>query len=79
MLKASPSSDPFGLAWMTLKSPSYRCRPMRRQRGSMIAIGPDAFADFLDGAHAMDRHFVETPLEENPKPYVGMYINDDIN
>jgi glucose-6-phosphate isomerase len=31
----------------------------------MIAIGPDAFADFLDGAHAMDRHFVETPLEEN--------------
>lgn len=31
----------------------------------MIAIGPDAFADFLDGAYAMDRHFVETPLEEN--------------
>lgn len=31
----------------------------------MIAVGPDAFAEFLDGAHAMDRHFVETPLEEN--------------
>ncbi|WP_417710654.1 glucose-6-phosphate isomerase [Roseibium aggregatum] len=31
----------------------------------MIAIGPDAFTDFLSGAHAMDTHFAETPLEHN--------------
>ncbi|EAV45429.1 glucose-6-phosphate isomerase [Roseibium aggregatum IAM 12614] len=31
----------------------------------MIAIGPDAFTDFLSGAHAMDTHFAETPLEQN--------------
>jgi glucose-6-phosphate isomerase len=31
----------------------------------MIAIGPDAFSDFLEGAHAMDSHFAEAPLEEN--------------
>ncbi len=31
----------------------------------MIAIGADAFADFLEGAHALDRHFQETPLEKN--------------
>ncbi|WP_306144588.1 glucose-6-phosphate isomerase [Roseibium sp. MMSF_3412] len=31
----------------------------------MIAIGPDAFSDFLEGAHAMDVHFQEAPLENN--------------
>ncbi|GAB2183584.1 glucose-6-phosphate isomerase [Roseibium sp. LAB1] len=31
----------------------------------MIAIGPDAFSDFLAGAHAMDIHFAEAPLEKN--------------
>ncbi|WP_434051108.1 MAG: glucose-6-phosphate isomerase [Roseibium sp.] len=31
----------------------------------MIAIGPDAFSDFLEGAHAMDVHFQEAPLEKN--------------
>ncbi|MEP2704849.1 MAG: glucose-6-phosphate isomerase [Roseibium sp.] len=31
----------------------------------MIAIGPDAFNDFLEGAHALDNHFQNAPLEEN--------------
>jgi glucose-6-phosphate isomerase len=31
----------------------------------MIAVGPDAFTDFLEGAHALDRHFEEAPLGEN--------------
>ncbi|WP_422377250.1 glucose-6-phosphate isomerase [Roseibium sp.] len=31
----------------------------------MIAIGPDAFNDFLEGAHALDTHFAEAPLEKN--------------
>jgi len=31
----------------------------------MIAIGPDAFTDFLEGAHAMDTHFRDAPLSEN--------------
>ncbi len=31
----------------------------------MIAIGPDNFFQLLDGYHAMDRHFYETPLEDN--------------
>jgi glucose-6-phosphate isomerase len=30
-----------------------------------IAIGADAFADFLAGAHAMDAHFRTTPLAHN--------------
>lgn len=38
----------------------------------MIAIGPDAFADFLEGAHAMDRHFAETPLEANLPVLLGL-------
>lgn len=32
---------------------------------NMIAIGPEHFDAFLDGAAALDRHFVEAPLEEN--------------
>lgn len=31
----------------------------------MIAVGPENFLDFLAGAHAMDRHFVEAPLPLN--------------
>jgi glucose-6-phosphate isomerase len=31
----------------------------------MIAIGPEQFLAFLDGFHAMDRHFAEAPLERN--------------
>ena len=31
----------------------------------MIAIGPDAFTDFLRGAEEMDTHFLETPLDQN--------------
>ncbi|MEO0033460.1 MAG: hypothetical protein RIS94_3218 [Pseudomonadota bacterium] len=30
-----------------------------------LALGSDAFADFLDGAAAIDRHFIEAPLENN--------------
>lgn len=31
----------------------------------MIAVGPDAFSDFLEGAHALDNHFAEAPLDKN--------------
>jgi glucose-6-phosphate isomerase len=31
----------------------------------MLAIGPDAFVDFLDGFHTVDRHLLEAPLERN--------------
>ena len=31
----------------------------------MIGLGPEAFADLLAGAAAIDRHFVEAPLETN--------------
>ncbi len=31
----------------------------------MIAIGPDAFTDFLRGAEEMDTHFLKTPLDQN--------------
>ncbi len=31
----------------------------------MIAVGPDAFSDFLEGAHALDKHFQDAPLERN--------------
>jgi len=38
----------------------------------MVAIGPDAFADMLDGFHAVDRHFVEAPFEDNLPVILGM-------
>lgn len=38
----------------------------------MIAVGPDAFADFLDGAFAMDQHFRETPLKDNLPVLMGL-------
>ncbi len=31
----------------------------------MIAIGPERFVEFLAGAHEMDRHFAQAPLERN--------------
>lgn len=31
----------------------------------IIAIGPDNFDEMLSGFYAMDRHFAETPLEQN--------------
>jgi glucose-6-phosphate isomerase len=38
----------------------------------MIAIGPDAFSDFLEGAHAMDTHFREAPLDRNLPVLMGL-------
>ena len=38
----------------------------------MVAIGPAAFADMLAGFHAVDRHFVEAPLEANLPVLQGM-------
>ena len=32
----------------------------------MIAIGPENFTTFLEGAHAMDRHFRESPRSRKP-------------
>jgi glucose-6-phosphate isomerase len=31
----------------------------------MIAVGPDAFSEFLEGANALDTHFRQAPLEQN--------------
>ncbi|MFN4010391.1 MAG: glucose-6-phosphate isomerase [Pannonibacter sp.] len=38
----------------------------------MIAIGPDAFAEFLEGAHAMDLHFQTAPVEDNLPMLMGL-------
>jgi len=44
-----------------------------------IALGPDNFADFLAGFHAIDRHFAEEPLERNVPALMGLlnvwYVN----
>jgi glucose-6-phosphate isomerase len=37
-----------------------------------IAIGEKHFRALLDGAHAMDRHFAETPLESNVPVLLGL-------
>jgi len=37
-----------------------------------IAIGAEAFRDLLAGAHAMDRHFAEAPLERNLPAQLGL-------
>ncbi len=39
---------------------------------TMIAIGPDHFAELLAGSHAMDEHFRDTPLERNLPALMGM-------
>lgn len=38
----------------------------------MIAIGPGNFGRFLDGAHAMDRHFREAPTLKNLPMLLGL-------
>ena len=38
----------------------------------MIAIGPENFNRFLDGGHAMDRHFQEAPVLENLPMLMGL-------
>ena len=44
-----------------------------------IAIGPDAFADFLAGFHAVDEHVATTPFERNVPVLMGLlnvwYVN----
>ena len=38
----------------------------------MIAIGPENFGKFLDGAHAMDNHFRHAPAKENLPMLLGL-------
>ncbi|MFN8045317.1 MAG: glucose-6-phosphate isomerase [Dermatophilaceae bacterium] len=44
-----------------------------------VAIGPENFADFLAGFHAVDRHFADTPWERNVPALMGLlnvwYVN----
>ena len=37
-----------------------------------IAVGAVHFRSFLDGAHAMDRHFAETPIQRNLPMLLGL-------
>jgi glucose-6-phosphate isomerase len=39
---------------------------------TMLAIGPDGFADMLAGFHEMDRHFLEAPAERNLPVLLGL-------
>ena len=39
---------------------------------TMIAIGPEGFADLLAGFHAVDRHFAEAPPERNLPLLMGL-------
>ena len=39
---------------------------------TMLAIGPEGFAEMLAGFHAVDEHFKETPLESNLPALMGM-------
>jgi len=45
----------------------------------MVAIGPEAFGEFLGGMHAVDEHFRTAPLEENLPAIAGLlgvwYVN----
>ncbi|MGO4438761.1 glucose-6-phosphate isomerase [Rhizobium sp. RAF56] len=38
----------------------------------MIAVGPENFGKFLDGAHAMDNHFRHAPARENLPMLLGL-------
>ncbi len=38
----------------------------------MIAIGPEAYRQFLNGGHCIDRHFATTPLEQNMPVLYGL-------
>ena len=45
----------------------------------MLAIGPEKFIEFLEGYHAMDRHFIEAPLEKNAPvllALLGLWYNN---
>jgi len=39
---------------------------------TMLAIGPERFGEMLDGFHAMDEHFLQTPLERNLPALLGL-------
>jgi glucose-6-phosphate isomerase len=39
---------------------------------TMLAIGPDGFAELLAGFHEMDTHFATAPLEQNLPVIMGM-------
>src|SRR4051812_29875409 len=39
---------------------------------TMLAIGPEAFAEMLAGFHAIDEHFLSTPTERNLPALMGM-------
>jgi glucose-6-phosphate isomerase len=39
---------------------------------TMVAIGPERFAELLAGFHAMDEHFRETPVERNLPALMGL-------
>jgi len=39
---------------------------------TMLAVGPDGFAEMLDGFHAMDEHFRTAPLERNLPVLMGL-------
>ena len=39
---------------------------------TMIAVGPAAFRELLDGAHAMDEHFRTAPLQANLPALLGL-------
>jgi glucose-6-phosphate isomerase len=39
---------------------------------TMLAIGPEAFAELLDGFHAVDEHFREAPTEANLPALIGL-------
>ncbi len=38
----------------------------------MVAIGREAFGEFLSGMHTIDRHFAEAPLEANAPVILGL-------
>lgn len=38
----------------------------------VVAVGPERFAEFLAGFHAMDEHFRTTPLERNVPALMGL-------
>jgi glucose-6-phosphate isomerase len=39
---------------------------------TMLAIGPERFTEMLGGFHAMDEHFLQTPLERNLPALLGL-------
>jgi glucose-6-phosphate isomerase len=39
---------------------------------TMLALGPDRFGEMLAGFHAMDEHFLETPMERNLPALLGL-------